>query len=74
MIEVLIIYGGDSVESEISAQSANGILKNIDQSRFTPSLINVKDLKIISELKKIANLRMCKNDRRMYANSTKKLD
>jgi D-alanine-D-alanine ligase len=48
MIEVLIIYGGDSVESEISAQSANGILKSIDQSRFTPSLINVKDLKIDS--------------------------
>ena len=46
MRDVVIIFGGDSVENEISAQSAEGILKNIDQSKFSASLLNVKDLKI----------------------------
>ncbi len=46
MRDVVIIFGGDSVENEISAKSAEGILKNIDQSKFCASLLNVKDLKI----------------------------
>ena len=48
MRDVVIIFGGDSVENEISAQSAEGILKNIDQSKFCASLLNIKDLKIES--------------------------
>ena len=31
MRNVIILYGGDSVESEISLQSAEAIIKNIDQ-------------------------------------------
>ena len=46
MRDVVIIFGGDSVENEISAKSAEGILKNIDQSKFCASLLNIKDLKI----------------------------
>ena len=46
MRDVVIIYGGDSVENEISAQSGQGILKNIDQSKFCASLLNIKDLKV----------------------------
>ena len=34
MKNVIILYGGDSVESEISLQSAQGIIKNIDQTKF----------------------------------------
>ena len=32
MKNVVILYGGDSVESQISLQSAEGIIKNIDQT------------------------------------------
>ena len=46
MKEVIIIFGGSSVEKEISAQSADGIFKNIDQSKFSPKLVDIKDLKI----------------------------
>lgn len=46
MRDVVIIYGGDSVENEISAQSGEGILKNIDQSRFCATLLNIKNLKV----------------------------
>ena len=48
MKEVIIVFGGDSVENEISKQSAKSILQNIDQSKFLPSLLNIKELKIKS--------------------------
>ena len=46
MRDVVIIYGGDSVENEISTQSGEGIFKNIDQSKFCATLLNIKDLKV----------------------------
>ena len=34
MRKIIILYGGDSIESEISLQSAHGIIKNIaDEAR-----------------------------------------
>ena len=48
MKEVVIIFGGDSVENKISKQSAESIFQNIDQSRFIPILLDIKELKIKS--------------------------
>ena len=44
MKNVIILYGGDSVESEISLQSAQGIIKNIDQTKFSATM---QDLSLI---------------------------
>jgi len=48
MKEVVIIFGGDSVENKISKQSAESIFQNIDQSSFIPRLLDIKELKIKS--------------------------
>ena len=46
MRNVIILYGGDSVESEISLQSAEGIIKNIDQTKFSATMQNIKDFDV----------------------------
>ena len=49
MKEVVIVFGGESVESEISKKTALSIYKNIDREKFQASLVdylnfNVQDL------------------------------
>ena len=46
MKDVIILYGGDSVENEISQQSAQGIIKNIDQSKFSATMQDIKDFDV----------------------------
>tara|TARA_B100000161_G_scaffold139726_1_gene99175 strand:+ start:461 stop:1354 length:894 start_codon:yes stop_codon:yes gene_type:complete len=46
MRNVIILYGGDSVESEISLQSAEGIIKNIDQTKFSATMQDIKDFDV----------------------------
>ena len=48
MKSVIILYGGDSVESEISLQSALGIIKNIDQTKFSATMQDIKDFDVRS--------------------------
>ena len=48
MRSVIILYGGDSVESEISLQSAEGIIKNIDQTKFSATMQDIKDFDVKS--------------------------
>ena len=48
MKNVIILYGGDSVESEISLQSAQGIIKNIDQTKFSATMQDIKDFDVKS--------------------------
>ena len=48
MKSVIILYGGDSVESEISLQSAQGIIKNIDQTKFSATMQDIKDFDVSS--------------------------
>ena len=48
MKNVIILYGGDSVESEISLQSAQGIMKNIDQTKFSAMMQDIKDFDVKS--------------------------
>ena len=48
MRSVIILYGGDSVESEISLQSAQGIIKNIDQTKFSATMQDIKDFDVKS--------------------------
>ena len=48
MRSVIILYGGDSVESEISLQSAQGIIKNIDQTKFAATMQDIKDFDVKS--------------------------
>ena len=48
MKNVIILYGGDSVESEISLQSAQGIMKNIDQTKFSATMQDIKDFDVKS--------------------------
>ena len=48
MKNVIILYGGDSVESEISLQSAQGIIKNIDQTKFSATMQDIKDFDVRS--------------------------
>ena len=48
MKSVIILYGGDSVESEISLQSAQGIIKNIDQTKFSATMQDIKDFDVKS--------------------------
>tara|TARA_B100001027_G_scaffold30690_1_gene18241 strand:- start:169 stop:1062 length:894 start_codon:yes stop_codon:yes gene_type:complete len=43
MRSVIILYGGDSIESEISLQSADGIMKNIDKTKFSATMQDIKD-------------------------------
>ena len=43
MRSVIILCGGDSVESEISRQSAQGIIKNIDRSKFSATTQDIND-------------------------------
>tara|TARA_B100001989_G_scaffold243558_1_gene211380 strand:+ start:86 stop:979 length:894 start_codon:yes stop_codon:yes gene_type:complete len=48
MRSVIILYGGDSVESQISLQSAEGIIKNIDQTKFSATMQDIKDFDVKS--------------------------
>ena len=48
MKNVVILYGGDSVESEISLQSAQGIIQNIDQTKFSATMQDIKDFDVKS--------------------------
>ena len=48
MRSVIILYGGDSVESQISLQSAEGIIKNIDQTKFSVTMQDIKDFDVKS--------------------------
>ena len=48
MKSVIILYGGDSVESEISLQSAQGIIKNIDRTKFSATMQDIKDFDVKS--------------------------
>ena len=48
MKNVIILYGGDSVESEISLQSAQGIIQNIDQTKFSATMQDIKDFDVKS--------------------------
>ena len=43
MRRVIILYGGDSVESGISQQSAEGIMENIDQAKFSARMQDIKN-------------------------------
>ena len=46
MRSVIILYGGDSFESEISLHSANGIIKNIDKTKFSATMQDIKDFDV----------------------------
>ena len=48
MKSVIILYGGDSVESEISLQSAQGIIKNIDRTKFSATMQDINDFDVKS--------------------------
>ena len=45
MKEIAIITGGDSAEYEISIQSANVVLKNLDSEKYVGTIIHIKDEK-----------------------------
>ena len=55
MRSVIILYGGDSVESQISLQSAEGIIKNIDQTKFSATMQDIKDFDVKSINKEALN-------------------
>jgi len=44
MRKIIIVYGGESNESDISKKTAQSINKNIDRSKFTPHLVNYSDI------------------------------
>ena len=46
MKEVIILYGGNSDESQISELTANSINKHIDREIFLPTLLNLNDFKV----------------------------
>ena len=48
MRRVIILYGGDSVESGISQQSAEGIMENIDRAKFSATMQDIKNFDFIS--------------------------
>ena len=48
MRSVIILYGGDSIESEISLQSADGIMKNVDKTKFSATMQDIKDFDVKS--------------------------
>ena len=43
MRRVIILYGGHSVESGISQQSAEGIMENIDRAKFSATMQDIKN-------------------------------
>ena len=43
MRRVIVLYGGDSVESAISQQSAEGIMENIDRAKFSATMQDIKN-------------------------------
>jgi D-alanine-D-alanine ligase len=43
MKEIAIITGGDSAEYEISIQSANVVLKNLDSEKYAGTIVHIKD-------------------------------
>ena len=43
MKEIAIITGGDSAEYEISIQSANVVLRNLDSEKYVGTIIHVKN-------------------------------
>ena len=43
MKEIAIITGGDSAEYEISIQSANVVLKNLDSEKYVGTIVHIKD-------------------------------
>lgn len=45
MKEIAIITGGDSAEYEISIQSANIVLKNLDSDKYIGTIVHIKDKK-----------------------------
>lgn len=46
MKDIIILFGGNSDEKDISHLSANSIYKNIDQNKFNAQLININDLNL----------------------------
>ena len=46
MKEIIILYGGDSDEHEISKLTANSIYKNIDREKFSATLVDLNDFRI----------------------------
>ncbi|MBL6693444.1 MAG: D-alanine--D-alanine ligase [Proteobacteria bacterium] len=44
MRKIIIVYGGESYESDISKQTAQSIFENIDRSKFDPQLINYSNI------------------------------
>ena len=46
MKEVIILYGGNSDENEISELTANSINNHIDRQNFLPTLLNLNDFKV----------------------------
>ena len=51
MRRVIVLYGGGSVESGISQQSAEGIMENIDQAKFSATMHDIQnfDLKSVDK-------------------------
>ena len=44
MRKIIIVYGGESNESDISKKTAQSIFENIDRSKFLPQLINYSNI------------------------------
>ena len=42
MKKVLILFGGDSAEHEVSCKSAKSILENIDRTKFIVTSVGIK--------------------------------
>ena len=47
MKEIAIITGGDSAEYDISIQSADVVLKNLDTTKYVGTIVHIKDKKWI---------------------------
>ena len=45
MKEIAIITGGDSAEYDISIQSADVVLKNLDTTKYVGTIVHIKDKK-----------------------------
>ncbi len=43
MKEIAIITGGDSAEYEISIQSANVVLKNLNLKKYAGTIVHIKN-------------------------------
>ena len=46
MKNVIVLFGGDSDEKEISKLSADSIIKNIDTTKFDAQLIDLNNLNL----------------------------